>query len=71
MAADTFQKRYSAINVGLPWRAFVDPTETDFSAGNRAAAAWLYSGVATEEEEPPQETGGGFWPMFFRRRRRR
>ena len=47
MAIDSRQKRMSAMNLGCPWRGpLVDATEAGFTAGNRAAACWLYSGIA-------------------------
>lgn len=46
MALDSTQKRMSAMNLGCPWRGpLVDATESSFSAGNRAAAVLMYSGV--------------------------
>ena len=47
MAIDSRQKRMSAMNHGSPWRGpLVDATEVGFGVGNRAAACWLYSGIA-------------------------
>lgn len=46
MALDSAQKRMSAMNLDSPWRGpLVDATESSFTAGNRAAAVWLYSGL--------------------------
>ena len=45
MAADTAQKRFSAMNIGSPWRGLmVVPTGT-IGADQRAAAMYLYSGI--------------------------
>lgn len=45
MAIDTRQKRMSATHLSCPWRGpLVDATEAGFSADNRAAALYLYSG---------------------------
>lgn len=50
MAIDSRQKRMSAMNPGCPWRGpLVDATESGFSVGNRQAAAYLYSGIASGE----------------------
>lgn len=47
MAIDTLQKRMSAMNPMCPWRGvMVDATEAGFTAGNRAAADYTYSGLA-------------------------
>ena len=56
MALDSRQKRMSAMNLGSPWRGpLVDATEAGFGQGNRAAACWLYSGIAATivVEVPP------------------
>ena len=62
MAIDTRQKRMSAMNPGCPWRGpMVDATETAFSAGNRAAGAFMYSGVQADYSPPavPYEPPSG------------
>ena len=47
MALDSLQKRMSAMNLSCPWRGpLVDATEAGFTAGNRAAAVFLYSGIS-------------------------
>ena len=46
MSADSAQKRFSAMNISAPWRGLmVVPTGT-VGEGQRAAAMFLYSGVA-------------------------
>lgn len=58
---DTMQKRMSAINHSSPWRGpLVDATEASFSSGNRAAAVWMYSGIAAASPTP-QGPDIGFW----------
>jgi len=48
MALDTAQKRMSAMDPDLPWRGVgIDAAESGFSAGNRQAAADLYSGISS------------------------
>jgi hypothetical protein len=47
MSLDTAQKRMSAINIGCPWRGpMIAAIEAGFDSGARAAAAFLYSGIA-------------------------
>mgnify|MGYP001561105861 CR=1 FL=1 len=54
MAVDTKQKRFSAISVSLPLRnAPIDPTVASFGAGDRAAAAYSYAGIAAGEPAAP------------------
>ena len=49
MALDIAQDRMAALNPACPWRgAMVDATIASFTAGNRQAAAYLYSGIAAE-----------------------
>ena len=46
MALDSVQKRMSALNPSCPWRGpLVDAAEAGFTEGNRAAAAFMYSGL--------------------------
>lgn len=46
MSLDTMQKRMSAMFIGSPWRgAPVRAEDPGFLAGNRQAAALLYSGI--------------------------
>lgn len=46
MPMDTRQKRMSAMNIREPWRgALVDAPESGNTAGNRAAGAFMYSGI--------------------------
>jgi hypothetical protein len=45
MAIDTHLKRYSAINVGSPWRGPNIAPDALFPQGERQAAAFMYSGI--------------------------
>ena len=59
MAIDSRQKRMSAMNLASPWRGpLVDATEAGFTQGNRAAACWLYSGIAAEVSSTPPNVPG-------------
>lgn len=59
MAVDTKQKRFSAIAVTQPWRgAPINPAETGFDAGNRAAASLLYSGIVAAAAATVDGIGG-------------
>ena len=61
MAIDSMQKRMSAMHHASPWRGpMVDATETGFSAGNRQAAAFMYSGIASGAAPPAPSTGPKF-----------
>jgi hypothetical protein len=52
MALDTANKRFSAVNVGNPWRGpTYFPTGT-VDASERLAVLWLYSGIAAGAEAP-------------------
>lgn len=61
MAIDSVQKRMSAMNPSSPWRGpLVDATESGFTAGNRQAADFMYSGIAAQTSIPltePDEIG--------------
>lgn len=46
MSADTAAKRYSAMNIGAPWRGLNVPPSGSVSAGERNAVMFLYSGIA-------------------------
>lgn len=53
MALDTLQERMSAIHPYSPWRGpLVDATESGFNVGNRQAAAFFYSGIASGTATP-------------------
>lgn len=68
MALDTRQKRMSALHPASPWRGpMVDATETGFTAGNRQAADFLYSGIEADSGEP--EALATLRPVYTRRRR--
>lgn len=61
---NTAAKRYSAINVTMPFRgAHVVPTGT-INGAMRQAAAWLYSGIAATSAVVSLV----FSPRFHRRR---
>jgi hypothetical protein len=64
MALDTDAKRFSAMNVGCPWRGvMVLPTGT-VDATARQVVRWLYSGIAATSEVISLV----FSPRFHRRR---
>ncbi len=46
MAADTALKRYSAMNIGCPWRGILPIPDATTSAADRAVVVFLYSGIA-------------------------
>lgn len=61
MAMDTMQKRMSAMNPMCAWRGpMVDATEAGFSAGNRAAADYAYSGLITPPAPGTAAPAAGF-----------
>ena len=48
MALDSMQKRMSAMNHSCPWRGpLVDATEVGFDVGNRQAAVFMASSIAS------------------------
>ena len=45
MAADTAAKRYSAMDLGGPWRGLTVVPNATIPQGERQAAMFLYSGI--------------------------
>lgn len=59
---DTAAKRFSGINVGLPWRGMGAFPSGTIGAAARAAVAFLYSGIALTDAVPvvpPSDASGG------------
>lgn len=79
---DTATKRYSAINVGSPWRGVLPLPDGSIDAGDRQIVPFLYNGIlAGEAEEQPevvvqpqqpqsQPAGGVYAPLRKRKPRR-
>jgi hypothetical protein len=55
MAADSAAKRLAAMNLAAPWRGVAVVPSGTVDASERAAALYLYSGIAGAE--PPAGTG--------------
>jgi hypothetical protein len=51
MAADTALKRYSAMNLGSPWRGLNVVPDVAIPQGERQAVQWMYSGILAEAAE--------------------
>lgn len=68
MAVDTFQKRMSATHLSCPWRGpLVDATEVGFNVGNRQAADYMYSGIASGAVAPSVLRPMRHWRWFRNR----
>lgn len=67
MALDTATKRATAVNVGSPWRSILPFPDGTIDAGDRAGAAFFYSGLAAGE--PVADTIVGRDAVFFVERR--
>ena len=59
---DTAAKRFSGINVMMPWRGIASIPDGTIAAGDRQALAYLYSGIlATTPTPVSTETPSGRW----------
>jgi len=59
MAVDTALKRFSIMNVSLPWRGIISPPDGTIGVADRQVYEYYYS--SPDAEEPPQagpSTGG-------------
>lgn len=61
MAADTANKRYSAMHMGCPWRSALPLPDGSVNSGDRAVMLLLYAGIATGATP----VGGGWAEMVF------
>jgi hypothetical protein len=57
---DTATRRYSAINVGSPWRGVLPLPDGSVDAADRPVVAFLYALEAAEAQ--PERRGGAFYP---------
>ena len=71
MAADTALKRYSAMNIGSPWRGLNVVPNVAIPQGERQAVLFMYSGILAGASEPEPEPGAGnpYIPVYRPRRR--
>ena len=53
MGADTALKRYSAMNIGSPWRGLNAVPDVAIPQGEQQAIAFFYSGILWGEPIPP------------------
>ena len=52
MPADTPTKRYSAANVGCPWRSVLPLPDGTIDQGDRQVVGFMYSGILAGSEVP-------------------
>ncbi len=57
MAADTAAKRYSAMDIGRPWRGLNVVPDVTIPQGERQAVMFMYSGISAGPPTPPSSGG--------------
>ncbi len=68
MAIDTRDKRSSAMFIGLPFRSLGLQPDAGVDMGERAAVAYLYSGLDYSGGGPPDPGTNAEWLITARRR---
>lgn len=68
MALDTAAKRFSIMNVTMPWRTHMVVPDATFPQGERQASQWQYSGILWGTAAPPVTVTS--FPFIIMRRRR-